>query len=439
MKKIRLLLAATALVPVFLTTARAEKRDSTEVNRSAQAINFTQSIDASPWDRLSAQAVYSDGTPSSHSVTSGAYSTGTITIGSNPSGLIGAQASLTVNVKSITSITGESVTLNGIKFIAGTNFTVGATSITTAANLTAVIDAHPDFVATVAGTTVTVKYAVYGTSGNGLPASTSTAVNFSLSATTFSGGINRNTVTIDQTTLTEGADFAANASSQTTAINLSSAINANATLAAEVSASTTSLGVVTIKSKVIGITSYSIQTSSTPGFVISGLFPGGAVGEVSPTSDTITKATAHGFTTGLKVLLSTAGTNVAPTGLFGGTTYYAIKLNEYQYKLATSSTNAVAGTAVDITDITNGATMDAKPLALVTAAANGFYWDFSNDNVNFSTYTTAGTSVSSVTYSAAGNSVWDFGAFNYRYLRANFTGPTSGAIRLTIRIFGKKD
>lgn len=441
MKKFKLLLLATAFVPLIHTVALAEKRESLAVSRPAQAINFTQTIDVSFWDRFSAQAVYSDGTPSSHTVTSGSRPSATITIGPNPSGLIGVQASQTINVKSTASISAKSVTLQGTVFTAGTDFTIGATTSTTAANLAARIDAHPDWVATVSGATVTVKYATYGTSGNGLPLTTTSSTNFGLGAATFSGGVNRNTLTIDQTVLTEGVDFNASSSSQTMAINLSTSINANATLSAEVVASTTSLGVVTVKSKTIGIIGWSIQTSSSTGFVIGTGFPGGAPGDVDPTTDIITKSSPHGFTTGLKILVSNI-TGTLPTGLTAETTYYAIKIDDVRYKLATSTTLAVAGTAVDITDVANGATTAMKPLALTTQANNGFFWEASNDNSNWATLqgvTVNGVAVSSVTYSAAGSTTWDFGTLNYKYIRPNFTGPSTGGITLTIRIFGKKD
>jgi len=57
---------------------------------------------------------------------------------------------------------------------------------------------------------------------------------------------------------------------------------------------------------------------------------------------------AHPYATGDSVVYSNKdGTNLS--GLTNGTTYYIIKVNANKIKLATSSTNAYAGTAIDIT------------------------------------------------------------------------------------------
>lgn len=440
MKKAMRLVAYTALVPILLTALRAEKRESVEVSKTAQAVNFTQAIDLSPWDKLSAQAVYSDGTPSTGAINSGSRASATITIGSNPTGLDGLQASLTINVKSTATISGKSVTLNGVLFTADTDFTAaGVSTITAAANLAAKIDANANLVATVSGATVTVKYVLYGTSGNGLPAVTSSAANFGLSAATFTGGVNQYSIYINGVQLQEGTAFTGTTSSATTGNAIITAINASTSLNTQVIASSTTPGVVVVKAIAPGYSNYSI-TSDTTGFTTNGGFPGGSASDVDLSADLINK-TNHRLTTGLKVLLvTTAGT--APTGLTTGTTYFAIKLNDNQYALATTSTTAVAGTKIDITAVTDSATNDVRPLALATIGGNGLFWEVSNDNVNYSSLTGVtvnGVSVSSVTYSAAGSTAWDFGPLNYKYIRCNFTGPTSGGIALTVKVFGKKD
>jgi hypothetical protein len=65
-------------------------------------------------------------------------------------------------------------------------------------------------------------------------------------------------------------------------------------------------------------------------------------------ADTITFASAHGFTTTNAVGLSSP-TGGAPGGLTSGTTYYVIRVSDTVIKLATSSANATAGTAIDLT------------------------------------------------------------------------------------------
>ena len=69
------------------------------------------------------------------------------------------------------------------------------------------------------------------------------------------------------------------------------------------------------------------------------------------TTDIITK-TAHGYLTGDKVRFTT--TTTLPAGLSLSTTYYVIKLTADTFKVATTRSLAVAGTAVDITDTGTG-------------------------------------------------------------------------------------
>ena len=54
----------------------------------------------------------------------------------------------------------------------------------------------------------------------------------------------------------------------------------------------------------------------------------------------------HGFSTGDKVIYTAGGTRL--TNLISGTTYYAIKVDDNNFKLATSSSNASSGTAITI-------------------------------------------------------------------------------------------
>lgn len=441
MKKIGLLFLVTAMVPIFTPTAKAAEGTDIAIARTAQGVDFTQSIDLSHWDRFSAQAVYSDGTPASHTITDGIKSTATVTVGTPSSGFIGAQASVQVNVLSTTSLSGVSITLNGILFKAGTDFSVGATTSTTATNLQARIDAHPDFVATVTGATVTVKYVAYGNSGNGLAVASSDAAKLHASASTFTGGIARYTLIINGVTLTEGVDFNADTlKSTTTAVNIKNAINANAILATQVSASTPSATVaqVNIVDLYPGNHNYYIVASTT-GWTTTG-FSQGADSDINTQTDTITK-TNHALTTGLAVLFGTAGGS-SITGLSNQTTYYAIKLNENQYQLATTTTNAVAGTAIDISAPLGVGSYTITPCPLTTQGGNGFYWSVSNDNANFTNLTGVsvnGISVSSVTYSSANNSVWDFGALDYKYLRLNYKAPTRGGLAITITVYGRKE
>jgi hypothetical protein len=73
--------------------------------------------------------------------------------------------------------------------------------------------------------------------------------------------------------------------------------------------------------------------------------------EIDATANTFTDA-AHGLTTGVKGQFTTSVT--LPTGISAVTDYFAIVLGGNAVKFATSLANALAGTAVDITDAGTG-------------------------------------------------------------------------------------
>ena len=80
------------------------------------------------------------------------------------------------------------------------------------------------------------------------------------------------------------------------------------------------------------------------------------------TSDVCT-ANAHGYLTGDQVVVSTS--SALPTGLSVNTYYYVIAVSANTFKLAASLSDAVAGTAVDITGTGTGTQTIAKKTNLV--------------------------------------------------------------------------
>lgn len=93
-------------------------------------------------------------------------------------------------------------------------------------------------------------------------------------------------------------------------------------------------------------------------------------------TDICTKST-HGYLTGLKVQLTT--TTTLPAGLSLSTDYFVIYLTANTFKLASSLVNAIAGTAVDITDTGTG-THTITPTAL---AGGTYQMQGSFDNVTY--------------------------------------------------------
>jgi len=341
--------------------------------------------------------------------------------------MISAAATQTVEVSSVAGVSGDGITVLGYTYTEGVEWAIGTTTTTGATSLAAAVNTHPDLTASSSGSTVTITAVAVGVAGNSYPITTTDATYLILGGALFTGGVDVETVRVAGITLSEGTDFTAVASANTTADNIGDAIIANSTLVLLFSTST-STNVLTITALEAGQNNYSIS-ASTAGFAVSQM-NNGVDGAFSVSSDKISKAD-HGLTTGVSVLLSTtAGT--PPGGLSADTTYYAIKLNDNIFQLATSSTNALAGTDIDITGVTGSGTVVLTPPALDIGSA-GYKWQGSNDNTNWSDVT---TSISSITYAASGNTLWDVGEYNFKYLRMVYTAPDWGALDLDVTLNG---
>lgn len=148
-------------------------------------------------------------------------------------------------------------------------------------------------------------------------------------------------------------------------------------------------------------------------------------------NDVFTSSYTYGA--GQQILLVV--TSSAPTGLVGGTTYFAIPVTATLFKVSDTSTGAVAGVALDITATSTTTLAIFNPLALSVGAA-GITWDASNDGTNFST---VGSSCTLTAIASGGsNQIRDFGAFNYRYLRMSFSGVTTGTMKLRVYLNGRR-
>lgn len=399
----------------------------TIINLTAQGADKNVVVDVGKYDRFSVQAVVDDGTPSVHTFSDGVKASANITVNSLASGMISDRAATSITVTSPNDLDGESITLNGIVFTEGVQWSENVSTTTVAEGIRAVIDAHPDFVATRVSDIVFASATDKGTYANGWTATTTAAsTKLSISSDTFLGGVNAETITINGTSLTEGEDWDANVSSDTTATSISEAINANFF---DILTATPTAHVVYATAIVSGLQSWYV-TSSTTSLLVAP-FNLGADSDVDIDNDRITEA-SHGLTTGLKVSLSTATGSSVPDSLSANTTYFAIKLNENLYQLSTSAANAIAGTAIDITDVTGGGTITLTPVGLVLGQG-GFTWQGSNDNSSW--FVVSGTTVSFS--SSTATQAWDFGEYDYKYLRMNLTGPDSGGASVVVTLHGK--
>lgn len=85
-------------------------------------------------------------------------------------------------------------------------------------------------------------------------------------------------------------------------------------------------------------------------------FDGSSASVVNVTNNTILSV-RHRIQTGDPVIYSTTGTVITATpALVSGTTYYAIRVDQDNIKLATTAANALAGTAIDLTAVGVGTT-----------------------------------------------------------------------------------
>lgn len=240
-------------------------------------------------------------------------------------------------------------------------------------------------------------------------------------------------IAINGTTLISSRDWTWASTSSGTAKAISDAIQANTTLQPLIASTWTAGGIVFATSTAVGTALNYTLTSSTPTAVVVAGFTNGTASTILNSSNKINKANT--FTTGLALLYTkTAGTS--PANLVANTTYYGIAVDLNNFKLATSTTAAVAGTAISISTSAaqGGGTFVLTPLTY--AGTPSFKWQASNDGVNFTDL-----SVSSITYTAASttasSTIWDFAAYDYHYLKCSVLGPTTGGFQIVVTLVGK--
>jgi hypothetical protein len=333
--------------------------------------------------------------------------------------------------------------LNGRILTNGTDWFTGASSTNTAASIVTAATGS-GFTATASSNVVTVSCASSGTFCNAYTLTTSSSAALLAGAAKFSGGVNNAVLSIKGIPLTEGKDFTAATSSATTAVNIANAINGNSALSAIVAASTGPIGVVTTTSTAVGSSvNYSIWSSSQTALVpFASAMRGGTASAVLTASGAL-NVTKHGFTTALPVLFKVT-TGTGPQDLVANATYYVVYVDANDFKLATTSAKAKAGTAdvrLSTQTTTGGGSFSLSPLAI--SGTPSWKWQYSNDGTNWNdlTTTSGGVAVSSVTFSSPYNdasSAWDLGSINFQYIRLNVVGPTQGGIKLKAVINGRR-
>lgn len=241
-------------------------------------------------------------------------------------------------------------------------------------------------------------------------------------------------ITINDVTLNQGVDWTATTTASGTAKAISDAIMANSSLSAIIRSTWTSGGIVYATATAVGLNAYKLYAYPPASLTRSkSTFTGGSASAIGTASSKI-NATAHGLTTALPVLYTkTAGTS--PGQLSAGTTYYAIPIDANSFKLSDTSTGAVAGSpviSIATQTAAGGGSFTLTPTPI--AGSYSFKWQESNDGTNFSD-----VAVSSVTYAASGNTIWDFGTVNFKWLRLKALTGTGGGLNLQVIGIGKQN
>lgn len=405
------------------------------------AYSNTYAMDLAKYDasKVSAQILYSSVTFTSPTFSDGSESTGNVRV-ITVTGLSSATATNQITIISTTGLNGAALTVGNNVLTYGVQWNLAATKQLTAVNLAAAIHAANSQISASASGGIVYATAAYGSYANSWKV-TSNNSSMTVLNSFFSGGADNAVLTINGTALTQGTQWTAGASTTTAVLSLGNAI-ANAGLSLSTSASG-GLGVIYATSTLNGTAYNYTLVSSTPTVLsVSGpRMTGGTNAGVTLNSGVITAGSASNLTLALPVLYA-IGANPAIGGLTTGTTYYVVPISATQFYLSRCSSCAVAlsaGDYVTVTSTNSQSTAHTYTIApLAWAGSASFIWQASNDNSNWGTAPSTGT-VTITSSTAVTDTLLDFGVFNFRYLRFNFTAPTSGAVNLVVPVNIKQD
>ena len=238
-------------------------------------------------------------------------------------------------------------------------------------------------------------------------------------------------LTIANRTYTQGIDWQVGAASSNTALNIFNAIRKTdySGLGNIINFSTNAVNstVIFATAAVSGI-DY-VMTSSTPtALQVTGI-SSSTITNINYLYSTIDSTQSYPVGAGL---LLTTVTGTPPTGLTATVTYYAMPYDSGHIRLSLSSTGAVAGLFIKLTQ--GGVDKGVFNLTPKNLIGTGYIvWQVSNDGINYNN-----ANISSATITGNGSSMWDFGYANFEYIRAKFTAATLSTYNLIINGYGKK-
>ena len=391
-------------------------------------------------DYLSFQAVYSTEAYNESLFNDGVKSTGTITISSN------------------TAVVGSTLTIQGIQYAEGVEWTANVTySSMTAQSLfnilvsTYGLYSSGTIVVASTGTQVGSTYTLNGTSfsinGTYYVCGNSWFVHNTTSGTAQSiltnmqsayDGVylcSRSNSTVTLQACKYGKAYNAPFSAFNSSITVTNATGGRpAPLTGIIFSSQTlsSSSMIFATATVKGAITYTIASTTPTALVVTGI-DSGSDGQVQYSPfNTITSSQT--YPNGLSVLFTiSAGT--APAGLTKNTTYYVFGSNGSTLQLATSKTNAINGAPIQLTD----STLDKGSFKLSPLGLNGnttFQWQCSNDGLNYYDMTISSIAITPTT--SWSNYVWDIGKYNYEYIRVKLSATSFGSVFLKIIGLGRK-
>lgn len=329
------------------------------------------------------------------------------------------------------------VTINGLKLRNGYDWFSTSLASETATSIALVLNSVSGIAAQASGSVVTTTATTPGAAGNSFTLTASTSA-LSVASANFTGGRDTATVTINGVILMAGRDFTAVATSTGIAVNISSAINNNATLINQVVTSTAANSIISATSTATGsATNYTLSTNLAGSLTLSAAtFTGGATSSLTVGSGTTSRITVtnHGFGTGVP-LLYTKSAGTSPANLVANTTYFAIVKDANNFQLASTLANSTSSVNIVISTqlATGGGSFTLAPLAIT--GITSWQFQFSNDNTNW--FNIASSSFNFASPYTSTTTAQDLGLQDYRYLRMSVVGPTQGAIQLQVTGNGK--
>lgn len=431
-------LALTPLAMADIAPSGPSSYNGTLLNEVGLAHSTAPVIDMAKFDgsRVSAQVVYSSTNFTAETFGDGQQSTGSFTV-LNYLRLSTAPATINVTILSTSGLNGATLTVNGNPLLNGQQWFQGATTALTAQSLAAAIAAIPSLSASASGSVVYAT-ATVGSFANSY-AFTSSNSSVTVSSPTMIGGQDNASITIGSTVLRANSQFYPKTSNAATATSLAAAIQAaglglNAAAVGAVATATSTLNGSAFN--------YSLLSSTPSALSASGPFmTGGMNSAFALGSKVFNVTTPNTLTLGLPVLYSTSS-NTGIGGLSMFTTYYFVPLTNYSFSLALYSTSAIAGYTPDFVTVVGTNTQISSHTFTISAAvwvgSATYSWQASDDGLNWAPAPSTGT-VTVSSNSAATDSTFDFGFYNFRYLRLNTTPPPDGGFNINVPVYIKQD